>query len=72
MTLDRVIMTVLAQGPGNPREIAERLTDYVRKALNDLADNGKINREGYQGRGNEKIYSLKPPWTGGGSRPRRA
>lgn len=60
MTLEYEVMKALESGPGNPREIAERLTNYVRKALNGLADGGKIDRNGYRGRGNEKIYSLKP------------
>ena len=61
MTLDDAVMKVLEYGPGNPREVAEHLTPYVRKALNGLAESGKIDRSGYPGRGNEKIYSLKPP-----------
>ncbi len=61
MTLDDAIMKALEDGPGNPRQIAERLAAYVRKALNGLADDGKIDRKGYPGRGNEKIYSLKSP-----------
>jgi hypothetical protein len=54
------VMRALEYGPGNPRQIAERLSDYVRKALNVLADDGTIDRNGFPGRGNEKIYSLKP------------
>ena len=60
MTLDDAIMKALEYGPGNPRQIAVRLADYVRKALNGLADDEKIDRKGYPGRGNEKTYSLKP------------
>ena len=60
MTLEDAVMKALESGPGNPREIAERLTNYVRKTLNGLADGGKIDRSGYPGQGNEKIYSLKP------------
>lgn len=60
MTLNDALMKALEHGPGNPRQITERLVDDVRKALNGLAEDGKINRKGHQGRGNEKIYSLKP------------
>ena len=61
MTLDDAVLKVLEQGPGNTRAITERLQSYVRKALNDLADDRKIVKEGRPGQGNEKVYSLKPP-----------
>ncbi|MFZ2106131.1 MAG: hypothetical protein WAV18_12255 [Roseiarcus sp.] len=60
MTLEDALLRVLEHGEDNPREIAERLEGRVREALNRLADDGKINRRGYDGRGNEKRYSLKP------------
>ncbi len=64
MRLDDAIMKVLEQGPGNPRQVTERLVDYVRKALNALADDNRIGRAGYPGQGNEKIYSIRPPIQG--------
>ena len=60
MTLNDAVVKALESGPGNPREITERLQGYVRNVLNSLADDGKIARRGYPGRGNEKTYSLKP------------
>jgi hypothetical protein len=60
VTLDDALMKALEQGPGNPREITERLVGNVRQVLNTLADDGKIDKKGYPGQGNEKIYSLKP------------
>jgi hypothetical protein len=58
--LEEVLLRVLEQGPGNPRQITERLVDRVRATLNRLADDDKIDRRGYKGQGNEKIFSLKP------------
>lgn len=61
MTLSYAVMRALEHGPGNPREIAERLQNDVRTVLNKLADDGTINRDGHPGRGNEKVFSLKAP-----------
>jgi hypothetical protein len=61
VTLKDALLKALEQGPGNPRQISERLVDRVREALNDMADDHKIDKRGHPGQGNEKIYSLKPP-----------
>jgi hypothetical protein len=59
MTLADAVMEALKQGEGNPRQITERLVDRVRKVLNGLADGETIVRKGYEGQGNEKVYSLR-------------
>ena len=46
MSFEDAVWDALERGPGNPREIAERLTSRVRDTLNYLADNGKIARDG--------------------------
>ncbi len=60
MTLEEALLKALEHGEGNPRQITERLEARVRDTLNRLADDGKIDRRGYDGRGNEKRYSLRP------------
>jgi hypothetical protein len=61
MTLEEAVLKALEQGPGNLREITERLEWRVRNTLSLLAEADRINRAGWPGRGNEKSYSLKPP-----------
>jgi hypothetical protein len=61
MTLEEVLLKALELGPGNPREITERLVNRVRDTLNTMADREEISRVGYPGKGNEKRYSLKRP-----------
>lgn len=56
MTFEDAVLKALDQGPGNPREITERLQSRVRETLNRLAADGKIERLGAEGRGVEKIY----------------
>lgn len=61
MTLEDAVLQALEQGEGNPRQITERLEGRVRDTLNRLADEGKIAKRGYDGRGIEKRYSLSEP-----------
>lgn len=61
MSLEEILLDALRKGPGNPRQITERLVDRVRDALNRMAEIEKIYKSGVEGRGNEKIYSLAPP-----------
>jgi hypothetical protein len=64
MTLEDAVRDALAYGPGNARQITERLEWRVRQVLNRMAEDDKIERNGHPGRGNEKTYSEKPRWTG--------
>jgi hypothetical protein len=58
MTLEEVVLKALEGGEGNPKQITLRLVDRVRTMLNRLADDGKIERYGDEGRGIEKTYRL--------------
>jgi hypothetical protein len=60
LTFEDAVLKALEKGPGNPREITERLQNRVRETLNRLADDEKIERSGADGRGVEKIFQVTP------------
>jgi hypothetical protein len=58
MKLDDAILEELEHGSGTVKGISERLSDRVYNALERLVKADKVKKEGYQGKGNEKIYNL--------------
>jgi hypothetical protein len=61
MTLDDVILEALQAGPGSLQDIQGRLSKRVYAALERLAKADKVIKEGFEGKGNPKTYSLPKP-----------
>jgi hypothetical protein len=61
MTLDNAILEELEHGAGTVKDIQERLSKRVYTALERLHEAGKVEKEGFEGKGNLKTYSLPKP-----------
>ena len=61
MKLDEAIIEELRDGGnGTVKEIGHRLASRVQHALERLVASEQVYKFGYEGRGNEKTYSLSP------------
>lgn len=58
MTFDQVILEALRAGPGSAQDILGRLSKRVYASLEGLHQTGKIEKDGFEGKGNPKTYSL--------------
>ncbi len=58
MRLDDAILEELERGDGTVKEIGLRLVARVQHALDRLVAGGKVTKEGFPGKGNEKTYGL--------------
>lgn len=60
MKLDDAVLEELERGEGTVKDISERLAARLQHALDRLVKTRKIVKDGFPGKGNEKIYSLPP------------
>jgi hypothetical protein len=60
MKIDEAVLEELWRGGGTVKEIAERLADRVRDALERLVKAKRVIKNGYDGKGNIKTYSVPP------------
>jgi hypothetical protein len=58
LKLDEAILEELERGVGTVKQISVRLSRRVYDALERLARDQRVVKEGWPGKGNEKIYSL--------------
>jgi hypothetical protein len=58
---DAVLEELERAGPGNVKQIGERLSGRVYEALERLVLADKVSKEGFLGKGHEKTYSLRQP-----------
>jgi hypothetical protein len=58
LKLDEAVIEELERGDGNAKQIAERLSKRVYAALERLVREERVVKRGWEGRGNEKWYSL--------------
>lgn len=58
LRLDEAIMEELERGDGNAKQIGDRLSRRVYEGLERLVRDGRVEKSGWSGKGNEKRYSL--------------